>query len=176
MLSDTQTSSNKLVYCCLWLVNLFELGISSLAPLYQFIIDTSLTLQTYHQTFKQYSSFFVSYPLHSFISIQPLGWFSRNQSPVRRPVWLWHTASQASSQGQVAIAFSRLQTFPPSPLGAFTTREASSSGRWNSSWARNVPTNFGQEFDFHVILGIFYVPQICDMGQTALLPLRRKGC
>ena len=29
----------------------------------------------------------------SFISIQPLGWFSRNQSPVRRPVWLWHAAS-----------------------------------------------------------------------------------
>ena len=57
-----------------------------------------------------------------------------------------------------------------------TTRETSSSGRWNSSWARNVPTNFGREFDFHVILGIFYMSQICDMGQTALLPLRRKAC
>ena len=34
---------------------------------------------------------------HSFISIQPLGRFSRNQSPVRRPIWLWHTASWASS-------------------------------------------------------------------------------
>ena len=34
----------------------------------------------------------------------------------------------------------------------------------------NVPTNFGREFDFHVILGIFYMPQIYDMGQTALLP------
>jgi len=33
----------------------------------------------------------------SFISIQPLGGFSRNQSPVRRPVWLWHAASWASS-------------------------------------------------------------------------------
>ena len=31
------------------------------------------------------------------ISIQPLGRFSRNQSPARRPVWLWHTASWASS-------------------------------------------------------------------------------
>jgi hypothetical protein len=30
------------------------------------------------------------------------------------------------------------------------------------------------EFDFHVILDIFYMPLICDMGQTALLPLRRK--
>ena len=25
-------------------------------------------------------------------------------------------------------------------------------------------------------LGIFYMPQICDMGPTALLPLRRKAC
>jgi hypothetical protein len=26
------------------------------------------------------------------------------------------------------------------------------------------------------ILGIFYMPQICDMGPTALLPFRRKAC
>jgi len=26
------------------------------------------------------------------------------------------------------------------------------------------------------ILGIFYMPQICDMGPTALLPLQRKAC
>jgi len=36
-------------------------------------------------------------PVYSFISIQPLGRFSRNQNPVRPPVWLWHTASWASS-------------------------------------------------------------------------------
>jgi len=30
--------------------------------------------------------------IHSFISIQPLGWFGRNQSSVRWPVWLWHAA------------------------------------------------------------------------------------
>jgi len=35
---------------------------------------------------------------------------------------------------------------------------------------------FRLEFDLHVILEIFYMPQICDMGQTALLPLRRKAC
>ena len=34
---------------------------------------------------------------------------------------------------------------------------------------------FRPEFDFHVILEIFYMPQICDMGQTALLPLRSKA-
>jgi hypothetical protein len=35
--------------------------------------------------------------IYFFISIQPLGPYSRNQSPVRRPVWLWHAASWASS-------------------------------------------------------------------------------
>jgi hypothetical protein len=35
---------------------------------------------------------------------------------------------------------------------------------------------FRLEIDFHVILETFYVPHICDMGQTALLPLRRKVC
>ena len=35
--------------------------------------------------------------IHSFTSIQPLGRFSRNQNPVRLPVWLWHTASWANS-------------------------------------------------------------------------------
>ena len=30
-------------------------------------------------------------------------------------------------------------------------------------------------YDFHAyIFGLFYMPQICDMGQTALLPFRAK--
>ena len=34
----------------------------------------------------------------SFISVtQPLGWLSRNQSPVRRLIWLWYAASWARS-------------------------------------------------------------------------------
>jgi hypothetical protein len=35
---------------------------------------------------------------------------------------------------------------------------------------------FCLQFDFHVIVEIFYMPQICDMWHTALLPLRRKAC
>jgi hypothetical protein len=27
-----------------------------------------------------------------------------------------------------------------------------------------------------VIVGFFYMPQSCDMGPTALIPLRRKAC
>jgi hypothetical protein len=30
--------------------------------------------------------------------------------------------------------------------------------------------------DFHVVVEIFYMPQICYMGQAALLPLRRQSC
>ena len=36
--------------------------------------------------------------------------------------------------------------------------------------------NFCLNFDFHVNLGIFYMPQIYDMGPRALLSLRRKAC
>jgi hypothetical protein len=47
-----------------------------------------------------------------------------------------------------------------------------SSERWN--WARNCPVILPNS-DFHVNLGIFYMPQIYNMGPTALLPLRRKA-
>ena len=36
--------------------------------------------------------------------------------------------------------------------------------------------NLAESTDFHATLGIFYMPQICDMGPTALLQLRRKAC
>jgi hypothetical protein len=37
------------------------------------------------------------------------------------------------------------------------------------------PVKFSQS-DFHIITGFFNMPQICDTGQTAFLPLRRKAC
>ena len=80
-------------------------------------------------------------PIHSFITIQPLGRFSRNQNPVRRPVWLWHTASWASRLPLLSPAFRRshlLRQVPSCP----TTRETSRSGRWNSSWARKCSYKF----------------------------------
>jgi hypothetical protein len=36
--------------------------------------------------------------------------------------------------------------------------------------------NFAESSEFHATVGIFYMMQIYDMGQTALLPLRRKSC
>jgi hypothetical protein len=41
---------------------------------------------------------------------------------------------------------------------------------------REMAGNLAESSDFHDNLGIFYMLQICDMGQTALLPLRRKAC
>ena len=43
-------------------------------------------------------------------------------------------------------------------------------------WARKLSGNFCLNSDFHLNLGIFYMPQIYDTGPTALLPLRRKAC
>jgi hypothetical protein len=39
-----------------------------------------------------------------------------------------------------------------------------------------VSGNFAEMTPFPRHLGIFYMPQIYDMGQTALLPLRQKTC
>jgi hypothetical protein len=36
--------------------------------------------------------------------------------------------------------------------------------------------NFADNGYFHAIEEIFYMPQICDIGQTDLLPLRRMAC
>jgi len=46
-----------------------------------------------------------------------------------------------------------------------------------TTWARDIAGSFCLKCRLpRYILGIFYVPQIYDMGPTALLPLRRKAC
>jgi hypothetical protein len=51
---------------------------------------------------------------------------------------------------------------------------APSSERWN--YGREWSGDFAEMTHCLHHLGIFYMPQICDMGQTALLPFRRKAC
>jgi hypothetical protein len=51
---------------------------------------------------------------------------------------------------------------------------APSSERWNCG--REWSSDFAEMTPFLRHLGIFYMPQICDMGQTALFPFRRKAC
>ena len=98
-------------------------------------------LQTYTRRFTSSSSSLV---------FSPKAGFGRNQSPVRRPVWLWHTAFQAVYQGQVAIAFPRLQTFPLSPLGASTFKRHE----------RPLSAKYGREM----------AGQFCDMGDGFTSP------
>ena len=60
---------------------------------------------------------------------------------------------------------------PPHP---YDTTDPSSE-RWNcgrESWPIILPKCRLPRY----VLGIFYMPQICDTGLTALLPLRRKAC
>jgi hypothetical protein len=111
------------------------------------------------------------------ISIQPLGQFSRNQSPVRRLVWLWHAAILGKFLGVVCHCFPLpldVPTFIARCLHIPNNANPPSSERWN--WARMVSGNFAEMTPFLRHLGIFYMSQICDMGQTALLPFRRKAC
>jgi hypothetical protein len=67
---------------------------------------------------------------------------------------------------------------PPSPLGAFTFNNVRNlqQKKVELFMGKKCSEKFRLESDFHVIPGIFYMPQICDMGQTALLPLQRKAC
>jgi hypothetical protein len=41
---------------------------------------------------------------------------------------------------------------------------------------RETSGNLAESSEFHATLGIFYMPQIYDMGPKALLTLRRKSC
>ena len=60
---------------------------------------------------------------------------------------------------------------PPRP----PRRERSQWRKWEL-WARMLSGNFAEMTTSTLHLGIFYMPQIYDMGPTALLPLRRKAC
>jgi hypothetical protein len=59
----------------------------------------------------------------------------------------------------------------PAPIDAFRTLAAEVG-----TMSGNKPINFAEMPTSTIHLGIFYMPQICDMGPTALLPLRRKAC
>jgi hypothetical protein len=65
----------------------------------------------------------------------------------------------------------------------FISRGAPHQTTWEASVSER--RNYGREMSDQiyptiatstVIVGFFYMPQSCDMGQTALLPLQRKSC
>jgi hypothetical protein len=71
---------------------------------------------------------------HSFISIQPLGRFGRNQSSVRWPVWLWHATSWAHFLGVGCHYFPPLLDVPTFAARCLHVRNDArdpNSQRWN---------------------------------------------
>jgi hypothetical protein len=112
------------------------------------------------------------------ISIQPLGQFGQEPEP-----------SQATGMALVRCILGKFlglvcHSFPlPLDVPTFATRclhvlndmRDPSSERWNYGRER-LSGNFAYMASVFTPLGIFYIPQIYDMGLTALLPLRRKAC
>jgi hypothetical protein len=85
-----------------------------------------------------------------------------------------NSAYSASAFEAVCPLTPRLWSLRLSPEALHAMRDLCE--RKQEVWARNGRPNFDRQSDFHVISGFFYMPHICDMGQTALLPLRRKAC
>ena len=108
------------------------------------------------------------------------------------PPTFFSSSSSSLSVGPVANATDVLQPdwlialtlSPPRLLRSSHVRcQVPPRPRRERSWWRKVEMcewelagNFAWNCDFHVNSGFFYVPQICDMGPTALLPIRRKAC
>ena len=115
----------------LWL--LYQTMFETCTPVYVLLILKELEhqepdLQISNETFYRISFLFIH---SSVFSLR--GQVGRNQSPVMWPVWLWHTASWASSCGQFAIA-----SLPPLDVPTFAARclyvhndRDPSSERWN---------------------------------------------
>jgi len=102
-------------------------------------------------------------------SIQPLGWFSRNQSPVRRPVWLWHTASWQVLRGMLPFLSSARCLHVQRSERPLAAEGGTLRGRdifWKISPRIRIPRNCRDLLH----------AAISDMGQTALFPLWRKAC
>jgi hypothetical protein len=96
--------------------------------------------------------------------------FLRYSSSGRAPA----ADAQESTAACSIIVLTLIWKFPRAPPGAptsTTTRETSIRERGNCG--REMTGNFAYNGEFHVIVGIFYMPKICDTGPTALLPLRR---
>ena len=103
------------------------------------------------------------------------------------PVWQEPEPSQATGMALIRCILGKFlgvvwNCFPPRlDVPAFAARclhilndARDPSQRWN--YGREMSGNFAYLTSKFTPLGIFYTPQIYDMGPTALLPLRRKAC
>ena len=87
-------------------------------------------------------------------------------NPLRKYSWYSFLLEAESTPGLYSFLLA-----PPD----VSTRDPSSERRkyLGEKW----PVILTESCDFHAYsFGFFYMPQICDMGQTAVLPFRRKAC
>jgi hypothetical protein len=111
------------------------------------------------------------------ISIQPLGWFWQEPEPSQATGMALARCILGKSLGVVCHCFPLpldVPTYAARCLHVPINTSAPSSKRWNcgQEWS----SYFAKMMPFIRHLGIFYMLQICDMGQTALHPFRRKAC
>jgi hypothetical protein len=111
------------------------------------------------------------------INIQPLGRFWQEPEPSQETGMALAHCILGKFLGLVCHCFPLPLDVPTSaarclyvPINA----SAPSIERWNCGleWSGN----FAKITSLLRHLGIFYMPQICDMGKTVLLPFRRKAC
>jgi hypothetical protein len=114
----------------------------------------------------------------SSISIQPLGQFGQEPEPSQATGMALVCCTPGKFLGVVCHCFPpRLDvpTFAARHLHVRNDARDPSSERWNYGLER-LSSNFAYMASLFTPLGIFYMPQIYDMGPMALLPLRRKAC
>jgi hypothetical protein len=89
-------------------------------------------------------------------------------------LFVWGPVSRCTAAYRLIVhtpCVFNVPTFTARRLHVTTTLEILAA-KGGTCWARNL----AESSVFHATLGILYMPQIYDMGQTALLPLRRKSC
>jgi hypothetical protein len=111
------------------------------------------------------------------ISIQPLARFWQEPEPSQATSMALARCILGKFLGVVCHCFPLpwdIPTFAARCLHIPINASTPSSERWNcgQEWS----SNFAKIMPFLRHLGIFYMLQICDMGQTALLLFRRKAC
>jgi hypothetical protein len=120
---------------------------------------------------------FINVNYYFIISIQPLGQFGQEPEPIQATGMALVRCILGKFLGVVCHCFP-----PPLDVPTFAARRLHfrndardpSSERWNY-WRERLSGNFVYKASLFMLLGIFYMSQIYDMGPTALLPLRRKA-
>ena len=109
--------------------------------------------------------------ISSSLVFSPKAGFGRNQSPVRRPVWLWHTAFLGVG----------CHCFPP-PLDVPTFASRCLHATWETSISER--RNYGREMAGQFCLWfrlprtrrvLWQAEQICDMGDGFTSPPPQGG-